>query len=357
MSFSYKNFRRTLKKNRLILSAKIRGNTFFCNALSGDSNYNIVINSDMSISCNCNDFKGKGQIGNLNNQSIEEIFASQKATFLRKKLAEGKFPIFSCIDCFELRLVDKKKAEYYIENYRIPKAIMIENTSLCNLNCLGCRRKEINNIRKKSSLTLNDIENISLNVIKKFSMDRIAFFNLGEPFIHKDIKKQLDIIKKYNPKTKIFTSTNGVLLEGKEKINAAMMLEHIFFSIDGSNNDELNKYQRNGNFEKVISNMKTLIEYRNSKNKKTPVIEWKYVLFRWNDSKRSIDKAIQLAGDIGVDIISFWPGGVDNIFNTSLNYFLYKKYKIGFFNKIGRKCWKGREVDFRSAKDQKMYGV
>ena len=36
---------------------------YYCNALQGNYNYNICINSDMTISCNCQDYDGAGQLG------------------------------------------------------------------------------------------------------------------------------------------------------------------------------------------------------------------------------------------------------------------------------------------------------
>ena len=55
-------------------SATISRRAYYCNALAGDSEYNIVINSDMTVSCNCSNFDGSGHIGDLNGQSMEEIF-------------------------------------------------------------------------------------------------------------------------------------------------------------------------------------------------------------------------------------------------------------------------------------------
>ena len=63
------------------------------------------------------------------------------------------------------------------------------------------------------------------------------------------------------------------------KRDAALLCENICFSIDGPNEEILQKYQRGGSFNKSYNNMKKLVEYRNSKGLKKPIIEWKYVLF------------------------------------------------------------------------------
>ncbi len=38
------------------------------------------------------------------------------------------------------------------------------------------------------------------------------------------------------------------------------------------------------------------------------MIEWKYVLFSWNNSPEHIRKAVTLAREAGVDLIGFHPG-------------------------------------------------
>jgi hypothetical protein len=50
--------------------AKISGIAYYCNALCGESEYNITINSDRTVSCNCQDFEGKGHIGDLRKNSF-----------------------------------------------------------------------------------------------------------------------------------------------------------------------------------------------------------------------------------------------------------------------------------------------
>jgi hypothetical protein len=71
-----------------------------------------------------------------------------------------------------------------------------------------------------------------------------------------------------------------------------------------------------------------------------PILEWKYLLFNWNDKGSTIEKAVEMARAAGVDMISFWP--------TNNPYYGYSfRYRLGFLNNVGIKNWKGREVDLR----------
>ena len=71
----------------------------------------------------------------------------------------------------------------------------------------------------------------------------------------------------------------------------------------------LKKYEKLGSFEKAYENMKALVDYRNSKGLSRPLIEWKYLLFNWNDRRSAIERAIEMAREAHVDAISFWPTG------------------------------------------------
>jgi hypothetical protein len=86
--------------------------------------------------------------------------------------------------------------------------------------------------------------------------------------------------------------------------------------------------------------MKQMVAYRDARGLKMPILEWKYLLFNWNDHPKTIARAIEMAKEIGVDIISFWPTG--NPF-----YGISWRYRLGRFNNIGRESWKGREVILR----------
>jgi len=288
------------------LKARLKGKRFYCNALTGNSSYNICINSDMTVSCNCQDYDGSGHIGDLYLDTLVSIFKGAAATQFRQKLFEGKFPISVCARCAELRLVNKNNAGAYLHDFTVPhEGIMVENTVACNYKCIGCDRNSVLSIRNKNSLDLDDIRKISL-IIKECQIKQISFFNLGEPFISADIYNEINIIRNDNPDLNIVVSTNGVLVDSDIKRDAALKLDKIYFSIDGVSDEILKKYQMSGSFRKAYGNMKDLVDYRNSKKESKLVIEWKYVCFNWNDKEDMVFRAIELAMEANVDGLSFW---------------------------------------------------
>jgi len=314
--------------------------SYYCKALQGESEYNICINSDMTISCNCQDYDGAGQLGDLGRKSFEDIFFGATAQRFRRKLLEGHFPVSVCAGCAEL-LETTADPEHYLTGCSLPHiGIMVENTVLCNLQCVACRRDQLLRTRKKVSMSLDDIRKVA-QIFQKHHIQRCHFFGLGEPFLSKHVYDEVSILRQLNPSLQICTSTNGHFLQGEDKIRATLMMDLIYFSIDGASQETLEKYQKGGDFSRALCNMDLLVRARNRSGSRIPVIEWKYVVFSWNDSEQEIERAIKLAKESGVDAISFWQGGGPPPAISQ------KFQHDDYFAHLGEKSWKGREINLR----------
>ena len=109
------------------------------------------------------------------------------------------------------------------------KKIYIEITNKCNLNCTFCSEVK----RKKEKITLENFEEI----IKKINnyTDYIYLHVKGEPLLHPEIDKILDIAEKYNLKVNL--TKNGTLFPNVvDKIKDKKALHKINFSLHSENN-------------------------------------------------------------------------------------------------------------------------
>jgi hypothetical protein len=359
-------------------SARLRGQRFYCAALGGESDYNITVNCDSTVSCNCQDYDGSGHLGDLSKNSFSDVFFGPVASRFRDELARGKLPIMSCTRCGDLKRVpksqvgvvakptsvagnggEKDKAQtngapvagaapqsesqmYAGPAPRLPyRGMLLENTVRCNIDCIGCDRQSAARIRTTNQMDLQRLDQMA-DLVSELGLEQLFYLNLGEPFLSPNIGKELPLLRKKNPNCRIVISTNGIVLNNDMKREAALSASHLFFSIAGIDEAMLKKYEHYGNFEKAYGNMKALVDYRNARGLSNPLIEWKYLLFNWNDRRPTILKAIEMAKVAGVDAISFWP--------TCNPFFgLSYRYRLGALNDIGVKNWKGREVDLRRA--------
>ena len=85
------------------------------------------------------------------------------------------------------------------------KTVCVEITNQCNLNCATCfNRSGLN--RNKLELSFDQIEN-TLNLFLPFGLQRFLISG-GEPTLHSEFEKILDLIDKY-PKITFGIVTNG----------------------------------------------------------------------------------------------------------------------------------------------------
>jgi hypothetical protein len=134
------------------------------------------------------------------------------------------------------------------------------------------------------------------------TLSRIDFFNYGEAFLHKRAVEMCEYIKTRFPHIYLYTSTNGLAFsEATVRQLARSGIDEVTFSIDGSSQDNYVKYRQRGNFEKAIANLRAMLDERSQSGLETPFVNWRYILFTWNDSDQEMDRARQMAAQIGVD--------------------------------------------------------
>jgi len=334
------DFVRRFKSFRLETQARASGRGYYCSALTGESDYNLTINSDLTVSCNCQDYDGSGHLGDLHKNTFEEVFFGPVAQKFQDELVSGKIPIPTCTRCGDFKRLaagHKSPPKAHLPN----RGILLENTVRCNVDCIGCAREGAANLRvnRQVQMPLAEITQMA-DLTARLGMQQIFYLNLGEPFLSPNVCQELPILRAKNPGSRIVVSTNGVLLNTDAKREAALNLSHILFSVHGISDEMCEKYMIRSSFEKAYAAMKAMVEYRNARGRQEPVLEWKYLLFNWNDHPKHIARTIEMAKAIGVDIISFWP--TSNPF-----YGISWRYRLGQFNNVGVACWKGREVDFR----------
>jgi len=107
------------------------------------------------------------------------------------------------------------------------KKIYIEITNICNLSCSFC---SIDN-RIKETITLEKLEKLLQNITDY--TDYVYLHVKGEPLLHPELEKILDLCKKYNKKVNI--TTNGTLLKEKQKELSHPIVRQINLSLHSEN--------------------------------------------------------------------------------------------------------------------------
>lgn len=131
------------------------------------------------------------------------------------------------------------------------KKIYIEITNICNLKCSFCSKSN----RSLKEMQVEHFEEILKKINK--SADYIYLHVKGEPLIHKNLDKILELTNKYNKKVCI--TTNGVFL--KEKLDILKKYSNIY-QINISLHSENNKENYLEDIFYSVDNLTCYISYR-----------------------------------------------------------------------------------------------
>ena len=159
-----------------------------------------------------------------------------------------------------------------ISNISFPRVWRIEPASQCNLACTHCPTGTVDMDRGVMS---ESIFNLVLDELKNNidSVEIVVLYHGGEPLLNSRFYEMVGLIKLIKPTIFIKSVTNGMALN---ESNALRLIESgidaIEISLDGSSSEESESIRKNSNTQKIINNIKQLINLRSKLDSVTPKI-------------------------------------------------------------------------------------
>jgi MoaA/NifB/PqqE/SkfB family radical SAM enzyme len=263
----------------------------------------LVLLCDGRVVCGCADPYGTRVLGDARVASMHEVWTGPVVSQLRADLNAGGSRF--CGDC-PLKLPLKKDEApptRPIDAGPLPSRLYIECTAACNISCTeACCAPETGITRTRQAGMLDF--DLFRRVVDEAgpSLVRIDFFNYGEAFLHKRAVEMCEYIKARFPHVYLYTSTNGLALsEAQARRLVHSGIDEVTFSIDGATPESYVKYRQRGRFDLAIANLRAMADEKRKAGRDLPFLNWRYILFRWNDDDAEMTRARQLAADIGVD--------------------------------------------------------
>jgi hypothetical protein len=263
----------------------------------------LVLLCDGRVVCGCADPYAKRVLGDARRDTMEAIWTGSAAQALRTDLNQGGATF--CGDCpLKLPLApDVAPPGRSLDVGRLPSRLYVECTAACNISCFqACCAPETGITRTRQAGML-DFE-VFARVLDEVgpSLVRLDFFNYGETFLHKRAIEMCERIKTRFPHIYLYTSTNGLALDPEKTRRLARSgIDEVTFSIDGATQASYERYRQRGNLERALTNLATLVAEKQRTGSDVPFINWRYILFTWNDSDEEMNLARRLAEEIGVD--------------------------------------------------------
>jgi MoaA/NifB/PqqE/SkfB family radical SAM enzyme len=183
-----------------------------------------------------------------------------------------------------------------------PVVVAIDPIEACNLGCFICPIGRKDKKLPSPMLNFNDYSRL-IDEMKDYIAMLVLYVN-GEPFLH---PRFLDMVEyAHSKQINILASTNGHF-SGQKRESAERLvnsgLDHLIVTISGATQETYVQYHKNGNLDKVLSNVRRIIETRKRLKRKTPFLTIRYLKFAYN--LHEMELARRIAKEIGVDDIVF----------------------------------------------------
>ena len=134
------------------------------------------------------------------------------------------------------------------------------------------------------------------------TLGRLDFFNYCEAFLHKRAVEMCEYIKATFPHVYLYTSTNGLALtEDQARRLARSGIDEVTFSLDGATQESYEQYRQRGRLDVALRNLAAMADEKRRAGLDLPFLNWRYILFNWNDSDLEMNRAREIAAEVGVD--------------------------------------------------------
>lgn len=189
-----------------------------------------------------------------------------------------------------------------------PYIFVLEVTNICNLKCPFCLTgKGISGGREVRHMNFEEAKKI-IDAVGEY-VYFLQVYTWGEPLLNKDLIKIVEYAKQKN--IFVMLSTNGTAMTAaynEKLINSG--IDYIMVAVDGGSDATYEKYRVGGNYTKVLSNIKNILEQKKQRNLDRPFIEWQFIVFRHNEHE--VKDTEIMAYEIGINKFTPLPAYVEN---------------------------------------------
>jgi radical SAM protein with 4Fe4S-binding SPASM domain len=199
----------------------------------------------------------------------------------------------------------------------LPRHVQLEVTGACNLRCRMCLVRYAPAVsRKEGALSFEDY----LAVVDALpQLERVTLQGLGEPLLSPHLEAMIEHATARG--ARVGFNSNGVLLDrerAERLVDAGLSWLHV--SLDGATAATYEDVRhgtalvpRPGQFDRVVSNLRGLVDLRRERGLDRPRILVVFVAMRRNVSE--LEQLVELGGDIGVDEV--WVQNLSHDFSDT----------------------------------------
>ncbi len=206
-------------------------------------------------------------LGNIFENSFEEIWNSNKAIEIRTKILNNDYSL--CTNCVRKQnptvFFKEKSSDLKPVLEKYPIEVRLSHDEECNVNCIFCRERIQRNSEDKVKKYDELIDSLFIPLLKdaQFINPNIS----GDVFASKHSRKLVKSIADRYPNIKFEILTNGVLATPNmlKELNllAGGKIRNLVISIHAVTKETYNKIVRSGNFDMLMQNIEYITKLKN----------------------------------------------------------------------------------------------
>ena len=188
----------------------------------------------------------------------------------------------------------------------------IDTTNICQLKCPLCHTGLGTVHRDKGTMHFDTYTKI-IDQIKDYCV-WLSLYSWGEPFLNRRIHEFVAYAHQQKIATIMSTNLNKPLTPQMAEDIIKSGLDVMIVSLDGVTQEVYEKYRVGGRLDRVLDNIKLLVQTKRDLGYSTPHLEWQFIVMRQNEHQ--MEEAGQLANEMGVNSIIFkkvdFPHGMND---------------------------------------------
>ena len=176
-----------------------------------------------------------------------------------------------------------------------------EPTLFCNLQCPSCPTGLKLDVRPRVVMDVEWFKRV-VDELGPYLFE-LVMYNWGEPLLHKQFPEMVAYAKPWN--IRVVASSNLSVPVSREYLERLVRsgLDKLKVGMEGTNQEEYERYRVKGDFDLVVKNMRTIQEIKKELRLKRPRIRIGFHVFEHNQG--SIETAQRMHREWGADGISF----------------------------------------------------
>src|SRR6266436_1467107 len=186
---------------------------------------------------------------------------------------------------------------------RTMEVLHLEASYLCHLSCPQCiPAKDRRSLKGPPyNMTTGLLEGL-LRQLRREGVEHIRFIHFegrGDPLVNSRLPDLIESSRRYFPRSLIGVTTHCSYPYMPWVVRSE--LDMLRASIDGATAETYLKYRVGGSFERAIEFLRKLRDDR-IQVRSALRVEWKYILFEWNDGDSEMQRAVELAKELQVHL-------------------------------------------------------